>query len=246
MCRKATPAMSEPTTVYLSKLTLNPRNSEVQRGMANCHALHQTVMRGFPTAASEAARKAFNVLYRPELDARSGDVTVLIQSDVAPDWQALRSGDATPLVLPTAYSHVKRVDDAYRALSAGGRLRFRLRANPTKRLIKKLPDGTDNPGGGKRVQLFREDEQLAWLSRKGDAAGFKIEDAVVRPDRLGGRQQVGWRGPRERGRDIVLEAVVFDGELTIVDAELFRQALVKGIGSGKAYGFGLLSVARSS
>jgi CRISPR system Cascade subunit CasE len=39
--------------------------------------------------------------------------------------------------------------------------------------------------------------------------------------------------------------VVFEGRLRVGDAEAFRRALAVGIGSGKAYGFGLLSVARA-
>ena len=39
-------------------------------------------------------------------------------------------------------------------------------------------------------------------------------------------------------------SVLFEGELIVTDVEAFRAALVKGIGSGKAYGFGLLSIAR--
>lgn len=37
--------------------------------------------------------------------------------------------------------------------------------------------------------------------------------------------------------------VLFEGRLMVTDAALFRQTLEQGIGSGKAYGFGLLSVA---
>ena len=38
-------------------------------------------------------------------------------------------------------------------------------------------------------------------------------------------------------------AVRFDGFLRVTDAGAFRETLTRGIGSGKAYGFGLLSVA---
>jgi CRISPR system Cascade subunit CasE len=37
--------------------------------------------------------------------------------------------------------------------------------------------------------------------------------------------------------------VLFDGRLQVTDAEVFRRTLTQGIGSGKAFGFGLLSVA---
>jgi CRISPR system Cascade subunit CasE len=38
-------------------------------------------------------------------------------------------------------------------------------------------------------------------------------------------------------------AVLFEGRLEVTDRELFLTALREGIGSGKAFGFGLLSVA---
>jgi CRISPR system Cascade subunit CasE len=38
-------------------------------------------------------------------------------------------------------------------------------------------------------------------------------------------------------------SVLFEGRLAITDTEQFRATLAAGIGSGKAYGFGLLSVA---
>jgi CRISPR system Cascade subunit CasE len=45
---------------------------------------------------------------------------------------------------------------------------------------------------------------------------------------------------RER---LVFGDVLFQGRLAVTDAEHFRRTLATGIGSGKAYGFGLLSVA---
>jgi len=41
-------------------------------------------------------------------------------------------------------------------------------------------------------------------------------------------------------------SVLFEGRLTIDDVEKFRETLAIGIGSGKAYGFGLLSIAPAS
>jgi CRISPR system Cascade subunit CasE len=231
--------MSESTSVFLSRLVLNPGNRDVQRGIENCHAFHQTIMRGFPTVATDAPRKEFYVLYRPELDAHSGALTVLVQSLTEPNWAPLRGDWSAVLTAESREPLVKRVDSAFQRIAAGSQLRFRLRANPTKRLIKTLPDGSPNKGGGKRVQLFHEADQLAWLMRKGETGGFRVESVQARADRLGGKRQVGRRGQR----DIVLDAVVFDGELTVIDAAVFQRTLVAGIGSGKAYGFGLLSVA---
>ena len=233
--------MSEPAKVFLSKLLLNPGNRDVQRGVANCHALHQTIMRGFPAVASDAPRKALKVLYRPELEARTGALAVLVQSCAEPDWAPLH-GDWTAVLANSAEAaNVKRVDEAFARLAAGDRLRFRLRANPTKRLIKTLPDGSANRGGGQRVQLFREEDQLAWLTRKGASGGFEVIDARADPgDALGPKQT----GGQARGESMLTFGVaVFNGVLRVTDPVRLRETLIAGIGSGKAYGFGLLSVA---
>ena len=41
-------------------------------------------------------------------------------------------------------------------------------------------------------------------------------------------------------------AVIFEGVLQVTDAEKFRESLKTGIGTGKAYGFGLMSVAKAA
>jgi CRISPR system Cascade subunit CasE len=52
----------------------------------------------------------------------------------------------------------------------------------------------------------------------------------------------GQRTARSRPR-LVFGSALFEGLIEVTDVDLFRQALVQGIGSGKAYGFGLLSIA---
>ena len=51
---------------------------------------------------------------------------------------------------------------------------------------------------------------------------------------------------RERTSRLTFASVLFDGELVVTDAELFRTALASGVGTSKAYGFGLLSIARAT
>jgi CRISPR system Cascade subunit CasE len=96
------------------------------------------------------------------------------------------------------------------------------------------------------VDIRIEAELLGWLTRKGDANGFR--PVAVRaypdvPDVRTGRE--GTLKGRKPGMNLTFGSVVFDGELVVTDAAAFRRALAQGIGSGKAYGFGLLSVARA-
>jgi CRISPR-associated protein Cas6/Cse3/CasE subtype I-E len=49
--------------------------------------------------------------------------------------------------------------------------------------------------------------------------------------------------PVERGQADAFNAALFDGLLTCTNATLLRDAVVNGIGRGKAFGMGLLSLA---
>ncbi|HWQ33230.1 MAG TPA: type I-E CRISPR-associated protein Cas6/Cse3/CasE [Blastocatellia bacterium] len=233
--------------MYLSRLILNPRSRAVRNDLSDCRGLHRTILSAFPQAIKDqgGARAEFGVLFRADAEPRSGRITLLVQSQTEPDWSRLPQDylldDADELDNPA----VKQVDDKYNALSKGLRLRFRLRANPTRR----LPLLIENRVGkerGKRVEIFREEEQLAWLRRKGEQHGFRLLAARVNPNVLNARANpegkvIGWR---ERSQPpMKFGSVLFEGELEIADAEKFRQTLAQGIGSGKAYGFGLLSIA---
>lgn len=232
--------------IYLSRLVFNPRERTIQRAIGDCHLLHQTVMRGFPHVEAVSARKALEVLYRPEVDGRTGAFIALVQSVEEPDWSSLRSaGGPQAVSLVQCEPEVKRIDSSLNRVPDGARLRFRLRANPTKRLLLRDEEGgpklreDGRPKTGPRVPIICEEDQLLWLGRKANEAGFTIADATARPDRFGGQRQTGQK--RGSGR-MTLDAVVFDGELEVIDANVFRQSVIAGIGGAKAYGFGLLSV----
>lgn len=223
--------------MYLSRLDLNPRNRFVRKDMADCASMHITVMKAFPQSYEGPARERWQVLYRADIARSTGRVTLLVQSGIQPRWEHLPSGYAPT---PTGDQPVKCLDDAYNSLERGLRLVFRLRANPTKR----LPSPAESRIPGKRVELRTQEERVAWLERKADAGGFSLVQTRAAPHvanvRIGpGDQHVG----RRADADLAFGAVLFDGELEIVDETIFRQTLSKGIGPGKAYGFGLLSIA---
>ena len=73
----------------------------------------------------------------------------------------------------------------------------------------------------------------------------KVYGAALRPAPGLVERGVAVGSPAVRQR-LTFGDVLFEGRLRVTDAALFRQTLEHGIGSGKAYGFGLLSVARSS
>jgi CRISPR system Cascade subunit CasE len=232
--------------MYLSRLQLNPRNRAVWRDLADCQAMHRTVMSGFlSTQLPGDVRAALGVLHRVEVNPRNGAVTLLVQSKEMPDWSRL---DGYLLESPGGNENpaCKQVDHLYEAIAPGTVLAFRLRANPTRKIdTKSGPDGTVR--NGRRVELNREEDQQEWLRRKGEQGGFRLLAARALPDvpnvlAMPGQKVMGERRSGERGR-VTFGSVLFEGELIVSDAVAFRRTLEVGIGSGKAYGFGLLSVA---
>ena len=84
-----------------------------------------------------------------------------MQSQVRPEW-ALPKGYLVEEHGELENPACKPVDDFYAALTEGMTLRFRLRANPTRRIETK--SGTDGQRrNGKRVELRGEEQWLALL-----------------------------------------------------------------------------------
>lgn len=229
---------------YLSRLTLNDLNPRVRQEMRDCELMHKRVLSAFPHVQG-SGRVALGVLYR--VDDSDAATTLLVQSAAAPDWSKLPPWYLSPRVRP--HAECKSIDAALERIRTGQRLRFRLRANPTKRAGR-----IDNTKPGKRVDLREEEEQLAWLERKAIASGFVLVRLAARPTGPGNQHVVDVRARddgraggrwalKDRETRLVFGSVLFEGDLIVQDADLLREAIRLGIGPGKAYGFGLLSVA---
>lgn len=226
---------------YLSRLFLNLRSREVRRDLADCQQLHRTVMRAFPQADDgEPARERFGVLYRLDTD-RAGNAFVLVQSCASPDWSQLPAA----YLLEEAAS--KPIDHVFDLLAADRAFIFRLRANPTRRIkTKSTPDGQRS--NGTRVELHGEEEWLDWIRRKGEQYGFRLLTARAVASVADARacreaRITGTRGAGQANGHVTLFPVLFEGRLAVTDPTLFRQGLLRGIGPGKAYGLGMLSLA---
>jgi len=221
--------------MYLSRLTLNPRHRRAQREMANPYELHRTLMRCFPDGLD---REQERVLFRVETEPPSAlpRATVLLQSVLEPMWAWLEDNGARGYLLRPPET---KPFDLH--LAPGQVLAFRLRANPTEKhwyADKDKPDGEKRPH---RDPLYREEDQRAWIERKGEQGGFCVLRVAVAPEGNNLAWQSVQTGPR---RKLTLFAVQFDGLLQVTDPDRLRETVRQGIGSGKGFGFGLLSLAR--
>lgn len=232
--------------MYLSQLILNPACRLMQRDLARPYEMHRTLLNAFPDGKVRVERKneeAIDMLFRAEID---GDViNVLVQSKTAPDWSCLneiRDDSGRPYLLPADRIRDDKpnprtiiFDLTDKQLPAGRILSFRLRANPTKRLSA----GKGNTG--KRVGIYDEEDQLAWLARKGERHGFRVLQAQVSHDGKIVNEKAIERDDKEHKLELL--SVQFDGVLQVTDPDKLVAAVETGIGSGKGFGFGLLSLA---
>jgi len=208
--------------MILSKLLLNPRSRQVQAELSNPYEMHRTIMSGFPDGIKQQGR----VLYRLEVRQQPPYLSVLVQSQLQPDWQPVwESG----YLLQPAESKPFQL-----RVETGQVFAFRLVANPTR----KLKDA-DNENG-KRVGIYKVEEQEAWFKRKAGQHGFSLRALQIKPgDRFEGKLVNG-----KRKHTLKLVMVQFDGLLEVTDVPEFEAAIAAGIGSAKGFGFGLLSIAR--
>ncbi len=239
--------------MYLSRLTLNPRHGDTRRWLGDCHLLHRRLMSAFDVAEGGPARDVLGVLFRVEMEDRGRLIHVIAQSIAKPDWSRLVSAAVTTVEGP------KSLDALMSSITPGAHYRFRLRANPTRRVHERAFMAA-HPGRreyaeasrwvGKRVDLRREEDRLAWLERRGtEHDGFALAMSRLLPaDRVEpiARADPAARlvGTRPASEDrVTLATALFEGVLVVTDVNRFRAGLEHGIGPGKAFGCGLLSIA---
>jgi len=165
-----------------------------------------------------------------------GRAVILVQSAVRPDWDYAFHNARHLLAAPP---QVQSFDPCF---SRGQSLRFRLAANPTRRLSRHSLEADGQPvkeaSIGKRVPV-PNDRLFDWLARQAETSGFSVEQDCTRvqPGYIYMNKKKDDKGHR-------LRSVRYDGVLQVTDPDLFlNKAVIHGIGSGKAFGCGLLSTA---
>ena len=77
--------------------------------------------------------------------------------------------------------------------------------------------------------------------RKAESGGFAVRSARVIPEGVHhGRKTDG-----TSRHDLAFFSVLFEGILEVAEPSRLQETLAEGIGSGKGFGFGLLSLARA-
>jgi len=184
-------------------------------GFRDSYAWHKRIWEAFP-GQPEADR---NFLTR--LDDTGNGFRLLILSEqppTRPDW------------CPSDQWQSKTVSDAFYQHRV---YQFSLVANPTKKLVIRDDQG-ERKKNGRRIALSTREDLVDWMERKGAQHGFSIDldtlKVIPRP-----RQQF-----LKNGKSGNHTATEFTGRLNVQDLQAFQEAALQGIGSAKAFGFGML------
>ncbi|MBU1205908.1 MAG: type I-E CRISPR-associated protein Cas6/Cse3/CasE [Proteobacteria bacterium] len=221
--------------MFLHRIHLDLRCREARRDLSDPYQLHSTLCRAFSVPDKKCPEGEFLWRLEPETDP-TGYPRILVQSRTIPDWTGIGVKGWLAESNPAIDLKGRLKLDS---LKAGQCFRFRLRANPCV---------TRN---GKRLGLLRLEEQEAWIARKGQQHGFSLpqlpsfdlsESSQERVNVRVSQEQM-LRGSQHSGNTVRVFSVLYDGILTVTDADRFKEALQTGIGHGKAIGLGLLSVA---
>jgi len=213
-------------------MKINAARGGSRRLLASPQRMHAAVLSGFPDH-SEGDR----VLWRLDQASRH-DLNLLIVSPTAPDLTHLIEQAGWPTRSDATWE-THSYDSFLARLAAGQAWAFRLRANPVVRR-------RDSTGRTKTIPLTLRGQRDWLLGRAGSLGVRFAEDDEGFPSfQVADRKAESFtRANAERGRQVSIVTAQFDGMLEVADAERLRRALTDGVGRAKAYGCGLLTLAR--
>ncbi|MDR2354717.1 MAG: type I-E CRISPR-associated protein Cas6/Cse3/CasE [Clostridiales Family XIII bacterium] len=205
--------------MYLSRVEINKQRIETKRALMSPQIMHASIKACFPKSDGR-------ILWRA--DTLGHNLYILIAAPIKPDFTDFIRQYGWPASGQTGESgdYGQLLD----RITQDSVWRFRLTANPVH-TVK-----------GKIYAHVTAAHQRNWLLDRAECNGFVLQgDAldVVRRDTI--------RFHKGRGterREVTLARASFEGVLTVRDAALFKNALTQGIGRARAYGCGLLTVAR--
>ena len=209
--------------MYLSRIKLDTRKRNTMIALANPQKFHGAIESSFP---GERERN----LWR--LDELGGDTYLLVLSKELPDLAEA----AKQFGFGAEAFETRDYDKLLERITLGSRWQFRLTANPT--ICKKK---TSDAKRGEVMAHITVGHQEEWLGSRSGKYGFDVA-----PDEFRVTGNRSYSFSKHGERRVTLLSVTYDGILTVTDPEKFRAAMVEGIGRGKAYGNGLLTIIRAN
>lgn len=207
--------------MYLTRLFLNTEKRETMKAMACPAHFHGAIESAF-------SGERRHPLWR--MDSLGEKHCLLILSEDIPELSAAQSQFGYAELPQETKDYSPLLDRIYK----DSRWSFRLAANPT--YSKSNPDGR-----GKVCAHITPEHQMRWLVSQGEKHGFEVDENASRVS--SSRWNQFYKGS-DGNKKVTLLSVTYDGVLKVTDPVLFKEALIGGIGRGKAYGMGLITLVR--
>jgi len=207
-------------SLFLTKIEIDYETSH-KNGLRDTHDWHRWAWECFPDRP-EAKRD-----FLTRLDDTGRGFRFLIQS-AAPSTKPMQS--------PTDSFETKEIPESFLQHPI---YRFSLLANPTvKRVVR--DEAGNRKKNGQREPISKREDLLEWISKKAAKHGFTVDletlQTIPRP-----RQFFTKRSSKDAIRHHGTHtATEFTGTLRVTDPAAFFLAATRGIGSAKAFGFGML------
>lgn len=214
--------------MYFTAIDIDPNRRASARILGSRHRFHGAIMACFPRDHDPG-----RTLWR--LDEREDGPVAYLVSEMAPEIDEFVKAHAHT---DGHRARTRPYGDVLESIVSGERYAFRVEVNPIKQIVQRAEDGTRLRS--KRVPHLTAAHQLHWFTSKAEAWGLK-QDGLEDNSRVVQRQSLKFmRGNRR----VSLVSAVIEGQLEVRDVELFRAQLVAGFGKAKAYGCGLMTLAR--
>ncbi|WP_019776152.1 type I-E CRISPR-associated protein Cas6/Cse3/CasE [Streptococcus sobrinus] len=209
--------------MYISRVEIDKNNRRKIKDLKNIESYHGWVEQSFPREIEQNIRT--RKLWR--IDQLQGRQYLVIISSEKPNLELLEKYGVENTAQTKSY------DEFLSALKKGARMRFRVVLNPVISLASR--DGYHKRGIMKPHTTI--EHQMKYLLDRSVKNGFLLEKEDFSIVEKG--YEVFNKG---NSKSIRLIKAVYEGILTINDADLFRRTLTEGIGKKKAYGFGMMTV----
>lgn len=199
--------------MYLSKIELTEKKRKTLMALRNPNLIHGAISSNYPD---------IKILWRIDQVGKARNLLLLSEEKV----------DFTPILQQFGKNstQIQTVDisNLMDQFKEGSKWRFRIKANPVYRTKNKKTNRKSY------CHYMNDKDRISWLEKRSEKNGFTIDHVIIR-DTNHIRFQ--------RNKQMVsLASATYDGILTVSNPELFKNTVKNGIGHGKAYGMGMLSL----
>lgn len=229
---------------YLSRVWLNPLRTGTQRMLRNPQVTHAVVLGCLSRQPVDE-----RVLWRLD-DSAEHRLALLVLTQSSPSFESLVEQAGWPTSdEPQALS--KPYDALLARVVRGREFAFRVRANTVtasrdaaRWTPRQAAAASEQRRRGVLVPERTVAAQTEWFAQRAHRWGFDVVESAAGHAALElvdrSRLSFGKSGSSAR---VVLQTATFEGRLRVTDPAVMSTSLLQGVGRGRAYGCGLLTLA---